>query len=143
MFENILVVGPGNVCRSPVGEALLRKLLPDRNIQSAGLGALVGKGADTTAVEIAKEEGLDLGDHRSRQITKGMIGWANVILVMSEQQRGSIREIMSTSLGKTMLFGQWLPYQEIHDPYLQSREAYVHTQRLLSNAASEWMEKLK
>ena len=57
MFDNILVVCHGNVCRSPVGEALLKKLLPHRNIQSAGLGALVGRNADTTAVELARQEG--------------------------------------------------------------------------------------
>ncbi|WP_440310558.1 arsenate reductase/protein-tyrosine-phosphatase family protein, partial [Klebsiella pneumoniae] len=28
MFESILVICTGNICRSPIGERLLRKLLP-------------------------------------------------------------------------------------------------------------------
>ncbi|MBL3081959.1 protein tyrosine phosphatase, partial [Klebsiella pneumoniae] len=36
MFESILVICTGNICRSPIGERLLRKLLPSKVIDSAG-----------------------------------------------------------------------------------------------------------
>lgn len=41
MFESILVVCTGNICRSPIAERLLRQLLPDKKIDSAGVGAMV------------------------------------------------------------------------------------------------------
>ena len=46
MFEKILVVCVGNICRSPTGERLLRERLPGRDIRSAGVSALVDKPAD-------------------------------------------------------------------------------------------------
>ena len=42
MFNSILVVCVGNICRSPTGERLLQQLLPEKEITSAGVGALVG-----------------------------------------------------------------------------------------------------
>lgn len=48
MFKSVLVVCIGNVCRSPTGEMLLKRL-KDFKIGSAGLGALVNHPADATA----------------------------------------------------------------------------------------------
>jgi len=45
MFNKILVVCVGNICRSPTGERLLKHYQPALTVESAGLGALVGKGA--------------------------------------------------------------------------------------------------
>ena len=36
-YNKILVLCQGNICRSPVAEAMLRQQLPDKQIQSAGL----------------------------------------------------------------------------------------------------------
>ncbi|MGB2147778.1 MAG: low molecular weight phosphotyrosine protein phosphatase, partial [Vibrio toranzoniae] len=39
MFDKILVVCVGNICRSPTGERVLQQLLPNKNIASAGIAA--------------------------------------------------------------------------------------------------------
>lgn len=58
MFNNILVVCVGNICRSPTAERLLQRYHPELKVESAGLGALVGKGADPTAISVAAEHQL-------------------------------------------------------------------------------------
>ncbi|EOK4674790.1 arsenate reductase/protein-tyrosine-phosphatase family protein, partial [Escherichia coli] len=40
MFNNILVVCVGNICRSPTAERLLQRYHPELKVESAGLGAL-------------------------------------------------------------------------------------------------------
>lgn len=40
-FNSILVVCTGNICRSPIGERLLRKRLPGVKVKSAGVHGLV------------------------------------------------------------------------------------------------------
>jgi len=40
MFDSILVVCVGNICRSPTGERLLKQHLPDKEIASAGIVCL-------------------------------------------------------------------------------------------------------
>ncbi|MFT2154144.1 protein tyrosine phosphatase, partial [Klebsiella pneumoniae] len=58
MFNTILVVCTGNICRSPIGEHLLRGLLTNKIIDSAGTSALVGHAADSSASKIAARHGL-------------------------------------------------------------------------------------
>ena len=55
MFDSVLVVCAGNICRSPTGEYVLKQKLEGKNIKvsSAGLTALEGKPADATAKRIA------------------------------------------------------------------------------------------
>lgn len=40
MFDSILVICTGNICRSPIAERLLRRMLKEKMIDSAGTGAL-------------------------------------------------------------------------------------------------------
>ncbi len=68
MIRHILVVCVGNICRSPMAEALLRDALrgqEDITVESAGLGALVGYPADKHAVELMKERSIDITAHRA------------------------------------------------------------------------------
>lgn len=58
MFQRILVVCTGNICRSPVAEAMLRDALPGLEVHSAGLGALAGHGVEPTAAALARADGL-------------------------------------------------------------------------------------
>ena len=43
MFQNILVVCMGNICRSPTAERILQKKLPNHRISSASINTLTGK----------------------------------------------------------------------------------------------------
>jgi protein-tyrosine phosphatase len=149
MFDHILVICHGNICRSPLAAAMLKRLMPDRNIESAGLQALVGNGADPAAMALAAVDGLDLSGHRARQLREEMLQKADLVLVMSEAQRLSIIEKSPIMAGKVMLFGKWLGEtekgttgQEIPDPYRKSKEAFVHVHRLLNAAADSWKKRL-
>ena len=66
-MQNILVLCIGNICRSPIAEALLRQQFPDKTISSAGLGALVGYPADPLSIEVSAEQGVDLSALQSPQ----------------------------------------------------------------------------
>lgn len=69
MFNKILVVCVGNICRSPTAERLLKQYHPQITVESAGLGALVGKGADAAAMSVAAGHQLSLEGHCARQVT--------------------------------------------------------------------------
>lgn len=146
-FSRILIVCTGNICRSPVAEALLKARVP-QVVESAGIGALVGREVDPSARRLAAEGGLDLSRHRARQITQDVINHADLILVMSENQRRAIGHIAPAATGKTMLFGRWLGEgaksggEEIPDPYRKSFEAFEHVHRQLIRAADAWQSKL-
>src|SRR3546814_14434338 len=81
-MNRILLVCIGNICRSPVAEALLKQQFPDKTVSSAGLAALVGHPADNTAQEIATQDGLDLSAHSARHNTQTMYNGADLLLFM-------------------------------------------------------------
>lgn len=142
MFEKILVVCVGNICRSPSGEYLLKSLLPHKHIASAGVGALVGKPADTKAAEVALEHGVNMEGHNARQLTAEICREHDLILVMEKGHIEAVTRIAPEARGKTMLFGQWIGQKDIPDPYRQSREAFEHAYALIEEAADAWAKKI-
>ncbi|SHM26075.1 low molecular weight protein-tyrosine-phosphatase [Vreelandella subglaciescola] len=143
MFQRILVVCTGNICRSPVAAALLANALPDRQIESAGLGALVDHGVEPSARALGEAEGLNLASHQARQLSVEMLHTADLILVMSEGQRRAVGELAPEAMGKTMRLGRWLDGgRDIPDPYRKSPEAFEHVHQLLKDATGAWAARL-
>ncbi|WP_192034475.1 low molecular weight protein-tyrosine-phosphatase [Halomonas sp. YLGW01] len=144
MFEKIMVVCIGNICRSPVAEAMLTQRLPGKVITSAGLGALVGRGVEPIARKLAEADGLDVGEHVARQVSRELLRQVDLVLVMSDGQRHAIGEMSPAALGKTMLLGHWLErdIKEIPDPYRKSEEVFEFVHRRLVLAADTWAKKL-
>ncbi|MDI3361426.1 low molecular weight protein-tyrosine-phosphatase Wzb [Lelliottia sp. V89_10] len=143
MFNKILVVCVGNICRSPTAERLLRAYQPDLIVDSAGLGALVGKGADERASSVAKEHNLSLAGHFARQVSGRMCREYDLILAMEKRHINALCEIAPEMRGKVMLFGHWDSEREIPDPYRKSREAFEAVYTLLDQSAQQWAQALK
>lgn len=143
MFNKILVVCVGNICRSPSGEYLLKTLLPNKYITSAGVGALVGKPADKMAAEVALDYGVNLDGHIAQQLTSELCRDYDLILVMEKGHIEAVTKLAPEARGKTMLFGQWIGQKDIPDPYRQSREAFEHAYSLIDVAANAWAKKIK
>ncbi len=83
---DILVVCTGNLARSPMGEALLRRHLSrrlvDARVHSAGTLAW-SRPATAEAVAVIRERGLDLSAHRSQPLTTSLVVHADLILAMT------------------------------------------------------------
>ena len=93
MFDSILVVCTGNICRSPLGERYLRREFPNKKIDSAGTGALVGYPADASAEKVANINGLSLEGHRAQQFTADLARYYELILVMEKYHLENIAKI--------------------------------------------------
>ena len=143
MFDSVLVVCVGNICRSPMGERLLQKLLPEKEIASAGVGALVGQPMDDLAAEIVTQHGLNPSGHVARQLTPEICRQADIILAMSKQNIDQICQISPESRGKVMLYGRWMDDTEIPDPYRREWVVYEQAFKLLDEGARAWLKALQ
>ena len=70
--------------------ALLHKFLSragrdDLSIRSAGTHAFEGSPAPDNAIEVANLAGIDLSPHLTQPISRGLVDWADRILVMSPE----------------------------------------------------------
>ena len=143
MFDSILVVCTGNICRSPIAERLLRQVLPDKRIDSAGMAALVSNPADPGAIQVAKKHLLALENHHATQFTSALGRQYDLILVMEKSHLERIKKSYPEASGKTMLFGHWQNQLEIGDPYKKSREMYQLVYTQLAQSTARWVLALK
>ncbi|MFN3217644.1 MAG: low molecular weight protein-tyrosine-phosphatase [Acidimicrobiales bacterium] len=100
----ILVVCTGNICRSPMAEALLRTNAAaaglDVQVASVGMHAVTGP-ADPQAKRVMAARGIDIGEHRARQFRPVDAGSADLVVAM---ERAHVIEIVAeatTALGHT------------------------------------------
>lgn len=120
----MLVLCVGNVCRSPLAAALLARALPGLPVWSAGLLAPVGRPADTLAITVAREAGLDLAAHRARQFAPWMAQAAELVLVMEPDQRQYLEQRLPQTRGRVALLSQYADGAPVRDPHGQSRPAF-------------------
>jgi len=142
MFKSILVVCTGNICRSPIGERLLRQQLPGKQVTSAGIFGLEGRPADAAAQAVAWRHGVSLEGHVARKVTRSLLQKSDLILVMEPEHLRYIAAMTPENRGKSLLFGQWLETRDIPDPYHKSREVYEYVFEQLGKASQEWARRL-
>lgn len=128
----LLVVCTGNTCRSPMGEALLRRLLDEARIEaevrSAGTHAARGWPAHPLASSVARDAGLDLSSHRSQPLTSELLRWCDTVLCMSRGHVSRVRELDDAADVRLVTdFDPDPDSDEVVDPIGQEREVYVRS----------------
>jgi len=99
----VLFVCTGNTCRSPMAEAICRKLLADKLgckpdeledrgviVESAGISAMMGGRPSPEALDVMTQMGLDLSAHESQPLTPQLVRRADLIWTMTRSHRQAI-----------------------------------------------------
>ena len=144
MIRHILVVCVGNICRSPMAEAVLRNALryqQDITVESAGLGAMVDWPASEHAESLMKERGLDISSHRARQLTPELLSEADLVLVMELGHKKAIEAEDVTARGKVFRLGEWRN-KDINDPFKQPKIEFEKVLREIDVCVETWVERL-
>ena len=133
-MKRILFVCTGNICRSPLAEALLKRALHERgveevSVESAGTGAWDGAPASEGAYLVALERGLDLSGHRARLLTRELVEDAAMILTMARHHRARVHELGGE--GRVHVLGEYVgktgEEAEVGDPFGGDLEVYRDT----------------
>lgn len=142
MFERILVICDGNICRSPTVETMLRLHKPSLTISSAGLVGLEGQDMEPTARAVAEQNGLSCGEHVARKLTSEMCRDSDLILVMESRQKDRLSQKFPEASGKTFLLTHWNGKHDIPDPYKRGRDAFERIYPMMEAATEAWAKKL-
>ena len=124
-----------------MAEALLKQRYPDKAIDSAGVGALVGYPADPAALEIMTKQQLDITNHVAKQIDEKLVLKADLIFTMSDSQTKWIEERWPFCRGKTFKLGHWTD-NDIADPYRHEITAFETAYQDIVDGLEQWAGKI-
>jgi len=129
---HLLFVCTGNTCRSPMAEAICRRLAAGHTAGSAGLFA--GDAVSPHAAAAMAEWGENISGRAAVQLTEGMCGDADLIAVMSEGHAAILREQYHVPEEKIRILGIPDPFGGDMETYRTARNSLIIAiQKLLSD----------
>ncbi|MDY0235753.1 MAG: low molecular weight protein arginine phosphatase [Gudongella sp.] len=142
----VLFVCTGNTCRSPMAEALLRDIATKRGLKievdSAGVFAPEGQSASFNAIETIDNIGIK--EHQSKMLTKELIDWAELVLVMTKSHLNMVEGMYPEAKSKTHLLLEFTEYKalDVEDPFGGSIDDYERVKIQLEDAVFALLEKI-
>ncbi len=142
----------GNICRSPMVEAVARVELAragiDAHVASAGTERYhVGQGADPRAVALAEANGYPLAAHRARQVQADDFERFDFILAMDRVNLADIKRHRPKSASRdAALFLSEVGYadaDEVPDPYYGTRKDFERVLALARDGSALLIDHLK
>jgi protein-tyrosine phosphatase len=141
----ILIVCLGNICRSPLGEAILQQKAIDNGlpwqVDSAGTNHYhIGEPPHHLSQKVALMNGLDISQQRSRQVTAEDFQQYDRIYAMAADVMDDLRRIGNDqfeSVKTQMFLGPLFPGQnkDVPDPWYGPEPGYHEVFDLISRGA--------
>ncbi len=153
--KRILVVCTGNICRSPMGEVVLRNKLAEVgmsdkfSIDSAGTMAVNRQGAspDPDAITTAARRQYDLSGLRARQFELTDFDQFDIILAMDRENHHRLAYLKPVnSSAELRLFMSYIPAlsnTDVPDPYRRRLAAFEKALDLIEMGAGAIVESLR
>jgi len=144
----------GNICRSPIAEAVMRALLAadgltdEVQVSSAGTGDWhIGEGADERAVAVLARHGYDASAHRAQQMVADAFADNDLVIAMDRANLAALRKLAPAGEeGKLRLlrdFDPDAPGTDVPDPYYGGDEGFDEVLTMVERACHALLEQVR
>ena len=122
--RKLLFLCYGNICRSPVAEALARQTLPQMEVASAGFFEPTGRRTPPHIHDACRSLGLSLPPGSSKRVNAEMVGAFDLVVLHDLENYQMFAGEFPDALNKMLLLGMFLdpPQPNISDPYISDSE---------------------
>ncbi len=151
---SVLFVCLGNICRSPSGEAVFRKMVEQAGlagnfrIDSAGIiGWHAGQGADKRMKKHAARRGYDLTSI-SRAVTPDDLASFDYIIAMDDQNLADLHSLDGNGVFRSKIFKmtdfcRHCTHTVVPDPYYGGPRGFEEVLDILEDACAGLLEHIK
>jgi Protein-tyrosine-phosphatase len=152
-YKKVLFVCGGNQCRSPIAAAILKDILrKETELSSAGIEVksagtnygIDGAPAIDDAISVTKKFGLDIGSHKAQRINQKLINWADIILLMENEQKEFVTQYFQDVKEKAFLLTEFIGGKgDIIAPVEDEINTYIDFIRFLKSLLDDVVEVMK
>lgn len=144
--KTVLFVCMGNICRSPLAEGILHRLVGEAGLEglveidSAGTGSWhQGEAPDIRSVETARSHGIDISAQRARQVDSADYDRFDIILAMDRSNEATLKaRAPSSRHDRIHLFVERTLSRraDVPDPYYGGADGFEEVYELLREGCS-------
>jgi protein-tyrosine-phosphatase len=149
--QKIVFVCTGNTCRSPMADWYFNFKLKEKNLTdkwtgtSAGISTIDGFPASVNSIAVMEEIGINISDHKAKQITEQLINEAELILTMSENHKIFINNFNERWKEKVFTLKEYTadkPTKDINieDPFGTDLNNYRKIRKIIINNIDKLLE---
>lgn len=148
----VLFVCLGNICRSPLAEAVFNKLIEEKGLEneiicdSAGTSDYhIGEPPDRRTLEVALQNKLHV-DHQGRQFNVQDFADFDYIVAMDRSNLENIKSLLHDRQGdegKVFLMREFDEHAEepdVPDPYWSGQEGFINVHRILFRSCKNLLD---
>jgi len=146
----VLMVCLGNICRSPLAEGILKsKVNASTFVDSAGTsGYHEGSLPDKRSIEVARLNGIDITDQKSRKFSVEDFDHFDLIYAMDDSNYQNILKLSRNQTDQDkvkMILNESHPGENLSvpDPYYGGDQGFVNVYRMLEDACEIIADKIQ
>lgn len=148
-MKNVLFVCLGNICRSPLGEAIFNHKAAnlDMKADSAGTAAYhVGEQPDRRSIQVANNHGVPI-QHRARKFMAEDFERFDYVIAMDRQNYDDMRSLVNSDCENLYLLREFDPHAngdlDVPDPYYGGIDGFEKVFQMVDRSVGQLINHIR